>query len=632
MNAHGPRYGYQPPPKKSGGVATCLVVGLILGGLGMICVAFIGVGAVYMIARDSESARPEEDYARLSPDERAIRDALEQQRLRERELAESTAPPASFDDAVRDLNSNSDTRRKVAGRWLSTQTVTAADKRKGAEALATGLNRATSEDARFACLLGLQVWGGPQQAETIANVMRLNRDEGPLVQLSLDLLQNYRSPATVDEIASLLSSPDHGRRAVDVLTAFGPSGTDAILDELDVSSETAMNHARILFANLGEDVDLRLLDLFLAKMDTADQRGKSQIADELAKIDSVPNRREQVAKALDPLIQASNPYVDKVIRGCKVWATETNSEKLIALAQGNRFRRNEDLIEVIVSLEEPDSIGLLASLLDDSGTVGRLATDALEEFAPSCEAEVLAYYNASDQRTRERARRILAGCDVDNEELVAQCLADLSGSDVGKQVQAMKTLTSTDVEDASQNEIAKQLIEFAKEEDVFSKRRQPAIEALEQWATLDEASLITPLIEHRDDSIWRPAFRILVSRGAHDQVLFETAEKLGSFDQQKVADELIKVGPVAEPLAIKMLEHTDKRAVQKMCQVLAEIGGQASLDPLREIAEYAQKHRAPEVTVAANLARDSIRARIRRNRDLNSDDDDSGDDDADGIR
>lgn len=114
--------------------------------------------------------------------------------------------------------------------------------------------------------------------------------------------------------------------------------------------------------------------------------------------------------------------------------------------------------------------------------------------------------------------------------------------------------------------------------------RQPAVEALEKWATRDQADALVKAAGDSQFFIAQAAMRGL-ARLQEPQTYPVIAARLAELAHRATAAQCLKkIGPDAEAAVAELLQNADWGARMEACNVLKEIGGEKSLPLLTALA------------------------------------------------
>jgi hypothetical protein len=115
--------------------------------------------------------------------------------------------------------------------------------------------------------------------------------------------------------------------------------------------------------------------------------------------------------------------------------------------------------------------------------------------------------------------------------------------------------------------------------------RQPAVEALEKWATRDQADALVKAAGDSQFFIAQAALRGL-ARIQEPKTYPVIAARLGELAHRANAAQCLKkIGTDAEEAVVEMLQNADWGARMEACNVLKEIGGEKSLPLLEALAK-----------------------------------------------
>jgi hypothetical protein len=114
-----------------------------------------------------------------------------------------------------------------------------------------------------------------------------------------------------------------------------------------------------------------------------------------------------------------------------------------------------------------------------------------------------------------------------------------------------------------------------------------AAEALNVWATKDDATRIVKLVAAQSDAFFaRDMLQVVVKTGGDETTAKEAAPLLQRpAAGHHVKDVLVAIGPPAEEAVLDQLETNDARVLLIAYDVLGQIGGQKSKERLAKVAD-----------------------------------------------
>jgi HEAT repeat protein len=162
-------------------------------------------------------------------------------------------------------------------------------------------------------------------------------------------------------------------------------------------------------------------------------------------------------------------------------------------------------------------------------------------------------------------------------------LAKLKQADRSKVQEGARTLAVSNVIDKRRAEVAKALEKLLSEQDHFV--RTEALKALKTWGTGDNVPKLIALMDDENHFVQTGAMDAL--GGIKDErAAAAIANQLTDFGVRRQAKlALVAMGPVAEKHVLPLLKNKDWALRSDVCQILAEIGTDKSIEPLREAAK-----------------------------------------------
>jgi HEAT repeat protein len=134
--------------------------------------------------------------------------------------------------------------------------------------------------------------------------------------------------------------------------------------------------------------------------------------------------------------------------------------------------------------------------------------------------------------------------------------------------------------------------------------RDAAARALTGWAGPEQIPALARMLSDDHFVVRREALDALGSIGSAEAA--EVASSAVDLEARPVVQALQAIGPPAEPAAIGLLGHPEWSVRMEICRLLGEIGGPASVAPLRRAT-------GDENRLVQRQARQALDAIARRN-------------------
>jgi HEAT repeat protein len=220
------------------------------------------------------------------------------------------------------------------------------------------------------------------------------------------------------------------------------------------------------------------------------------------------------------------------------------------------------------------------------------------------EKEVRKYLTDDSAAAREEAARILKQLGkTDRDDDFNRALAGLKDSNVLGRKKALAWFGTADPAHPRRAEAAAALAALVKDGDVFVK--QAALPPLCRWGSRQDVPVLLAVLKERMLGIPNKTL-VLATLGkwSDERALPVLGEFLAGVligDGDAAADALVQFGPRAEAEALKHLGSNQLAVKGRVCRVLGEIGTRASVKPLQDEIDRADREKYPgHETVAAN--------------------------------
>jgi HEAT repeat protein len=196
------------------------------------------------------------------------------------------------------------------------------------------------------------------------------------------------------------------------------------------------------FGNPPKDIDEAL-----KRLKSNNGGDKRSAADWLARQTVNVARQNEVAAALDPLIEDPDPSVQSSgMSALNKWATVANVHTVVktlkATQPGPLSTMQADALVILGRLPDASGAEAVAPFLTTVFSSGQ-ATQSLKAMGPVAEKTVVTYYNHPDDNAKSNARNLLVGYGTKDEVLIRQCITDLRGDNKDKRFRAAQSLNDT---------------------------------------------------------------------------------------------------------------------------------------------------------------------------------------------
>lgn len=331
-------------------------------------------------------------------------------------------------------------------------------------------------------------------------------------------------------------------------------------------------------------------------------------------------RRSEVARALEKLLDQPNTPRSEIIRTLGVWGDKDSVPFLIAHLERKDFGSRGELAEALGRLGPDErTAGAGIALMPIDGNAANLLLRALGSSAETALVDAMnnntnaAIRTAACQMLRELgtersvpaleevARRKDAGqlgqVALGSIQVLGQrwpepaaldqILADLKADNPSVRNPALDRMEQTEPVESRRSEFARAL-EAITVESPDGGRRAQAARLLVRWK--DQETPAKLLEKLRDPSYlpWREAIDFLKQSQTADAATAETIAKWVAQDKGLVLQALERMGPVAEPAVLAIFRARDQKDpffVGDLCRVLGAIGTNASVTELKRLAD-----------------------------------------------
>jgi hypothetical protein len=403
-----------------------------------------------------------------------------------------------------------------------------------------------------------------------------------LVMQALGKMQDERA---AEALAEKLSDPVLDTQAVNALELLGPKAENAVIGcVFDGDPDTRLRATRLLAEYGVQPQAMAAEALNRLQSSQADVRRAALVWF----VDNPPADETQRAVAALPLaaiLDDSSPEGRRqALEAMKLWATRDSLPELLAYAQREQKDLSGDplLIDVLAQFPDERAAEGLALQLPNANERDN-AAKALLSLGPVAVEAILPYINHPNADVRQAALDLCRRLNVPDDRLLEQTLADVADARVQRSVTALRRLASLRPDEASRAKVSDAL--NAPLLDPHGDVRAAALNVVKVWGSQDNTTtLLSVLGSVQPDGPERDASVIDLLGSLKDpKAASALAQGLTHRGERgAVGQALISIGPEAESAVIPFLQSVDTGARIEACQVLAEIGGVASLQPLQE--------------------------------------------------
>jgi HEAT repeat protein len=317
------------------------------------------------------------------------------------------APPTTVDKALAMLQDQDIRRRQVAADWLNNRAVDAARQKEVAAALEPLLDDGQTREHGSRAL---GKWATKDNVPALIKV--LDYESGNAWQPAIDALARLKDGRAAAALATQLPNFFRKDAAGRALQAVGPAAEKDVVKYLHHKDFGARQKADQLIKGYNTKDDV-LITQCVADVGATEVETKRLAAEDLAKIKPDASRKDEVARALDPLLtdtdlRVKHAAVNALAQG---WAIADNALGLAKVLDDGGVR--DKALATLVTLkpvENDQALALVAQHLQRPDR-GKFSL-ALVQMAKPAKAEALALAvlgnPANDRFTREEAIGMLA--------------------------------------------------------------------------------------------------------------------------------------------------------------------------------------------------------------------------------
>lgn len=329
------------------------------------------------------------------------------------------------------------------------------------------------------------------------------------------------------------------------------------------------------------------LEQALADLKNPDHGIREKAGDVLKGMKVVDSKKGEVSAALEKALRESGGPFEPghYLEAMKVWATPDAAETLLEKVRDPEAGVRRGAMEILGQLKIARAAEPIAERLTDAFDRPH-AEKALKAIGKPAEQAVLKYANHTDPRAQEAARRLLKDFGTGGDTLLPQIVEDLESEDARTRNAAVASVAQMKTADPKfRAEVAK--LVGPRLADGDGKTRENAAQALIVWGTQENVPQLIAVLTDKSDKLRHNALDALLP--LKDARCAEAvAERLGADfnkDTPKAKAVLVALGKAAEPAVIKQLDASKNKQVRiTACQILEEIGTQASVDALMKAA------------------------------------------------
>jgi hypothetical protein len=316
------------------------------------------------------------------------------------------AQPTSVDKALTMLRDEQIRRRQVAADWLSNRASDPTRQKEVAQALEPLLDDGqTREQAARA----MAKWATKDNVPALVKALDFEGGNAwrPIIE-ALTRLKDERSAAV---LAAQLAVFPRGDEAARALQAVGPPAEKEVAKYIHHKDFGARQKASQLLKRYNTKDEV-LVGQCVADLAAAEPETKRLAAEDLAKLKAGPEQRDEVARALDPLVTDTDFRLrNAAVTALGTWAIKDNALSLAKSLEDGGVR--DKALAILISLKPVDNdqaLALVAQHLQKPDR--RKFSVALVQMGKPAKVEDLALKvlinPANDHFTREEAVEILA--------------------------------------------------------------------------------------------------------------------------------------------------------------------------------------------------------------------------------
>jgi HEAT repeat protein len=235
------------------------------------------------------------------------------------------------------------------------------------------------------------------------------------------------------------------------------------------------------------------------------------------------------------------------------------------------------IIDALGRIKDARGAAAVAKFLPDFFKHGQ-AAKALEAMGKAAESEVVKYLNHREGWAREETAKLVKAYGTAAGVLIDQSTLDLASTDGETKKQALESLTKTPVDAAKQTKVAQAIIPLLTGNDPWV--RDPAVRALEIWATKDVMADLIRMVENPPQGMRLDSILNILAKFKDQQAAAAVAKQLTNFfNRDAAAKALIKMGPVGGQAALAYVNNPDNGVKTTAQRVVQQAGAGGGNDP-----------------------------------------------------
>ncbi len=307
-----------------------------------------------------------------------------------------TKPEVMFDQAVADLKNLDSGYRQWACDYISKQPVDNARQAEVAKALIGPLGDGKPE-TRAAAAAALATWATKDDEPALIAELEQDMNGNSDFQSCLDALVQLKDENGAEAIAKQLKSIFHREKAFNALRAMGKVAEKAVAGYKNDSDVWVSEHANLLLTGYGMGSDV-VFDAELADLTGKDGKQRKGACDYFATHPVDPAKQQQVARALEGLLDDKDDFFDKVpdaaAKALGVWGDKDTGPKLLATMQREMQKPGsttwEACADALVKLKDKRAVYPLLSVAASKDNFHKQAAlRALNQMGPMLVEEAL---------------------------------------------------------------------------------------------------------------------------------------------------------------------------------------------------------------------------------------------------
>ena len=333
-----------------------------------------------------------------------------------KELLKSINAPAELivPQALKDVASSDREVRHAAVNWLGETPLIEKSQADVARALEPLLSNA---DGRDAVVKALETWATKDNVPALAGLLSQNVSRQPILRI----LTKLKDERAADAIAARL--PDGGDRpvAAAALKDIGPPAEKAVLAYFHHPDRAVQKVAADLLKGFGTTQDA-LLEQTLKDVSDAKKGRRRDALEWLATADLVDSKRNDVSKAVEPVLQDQDRGMrDVAYRAYFRWLGPEGLNTLIQIVIAEQSDHRHKAMEALSKYKDLKAAGAIASRLPHGGDRS-VASKCLKAMCGWAETPCVQLLGSKDRAVRFEVVHILQVVGT------RQCIVYLQGS------------------------------------------------------------------------------------------------------------------------------------------------------------------------------------------------------------